>query len=185
MQLDKIWKANKMLILAGIGLYILLKFRSVFAPGGAVLGTLVDTLQIKATAAQAQAAAAAATKTAQAQVQSDKAKSVVLGRATGSDIENYKIDAAAIATALGTRQMGFFEVDFTKYVEDEQAAFNVLKKYTKNITRNGKVIAPRDLKYRVQALEPFYKELTGNSLKADAYKYLSEQPYKALLTTIW
>jgi hypothetical protein len=90
-----------------------------------------------------------------------------------------------IATALGTSSSGFGGF-FASGTEDEQAAWNVLKKYTKNLTRNGKVIGKRAAKYTAPALEPFYKEVTGGrGLKADCFKLMNEAEYAKLLPLVW
>jgi hypothetical protein len=186
--MEKFLKENKNYLIIGVVLYLVFKLRNIFLPAGGIITSVLDTVQVKADAANATANAKAANQKASAQVSLDKSKSVVLNKATALDIENYRSDALAIATALGTRPTGFFGgiVDSGSYNEDEQAAFNVLKKYTKFIIRNGKAVMPRDAKYRVAALEPFYKEVTnGRGLKADVYKYLTEEPYRSLLSTIW
>jgi hypothetical protein len=118
-----------------------------------------------------------------ASIKTDKAKSTSLAGATDTDIINFREDASAVAMSLGTHPSSSW---YQSGSEDELGAWTVLKKYTRYLWRDGKTIAKRAVKYQIESLEPFYKDVTnGRSLKADCFKYMTEGEYPSLLKRVW
>lgn len=157
--IEGFWQQNKGIVLIGLGAYVLLKY--VFPMFKSVTTYATDKINDTINKTTSPEQTAATNKTP----------------ANDTDRLNYKRDAEALATAFThDTNSKFYNLNV-----DEYGAWQILKKYTEYVTRDGNKIGRRAPKYQVSVLYPYYKDATGGrSLKADILNYLgSDWSYAA------
>ena len=173
-----------------LGLFVAWKLWPLISSVLGVAGTLTETVGKGV-------AGATAGLQITSQLAIDKAKlHTLFPGATETDISGLRSDARAVASALGQLSGKW---GATMLVKDQQAAFSILKKYSRLLLHNnhpfdvntkvgtaGETRTSAKRAHNTAVLQPFYSEYTdGNSLQGDALNWIAGSDYKKYLQWIF